>query len=165
MKNFYNITIRKEALKFSAAHMTVFPDGTKEQIHGHNFRTELRLIALESNLKKMVVFSEAKKIMKEICAHWDEKFLLARQCPFLKIEKETSSQLAFSLCKKSYSFPADEIVILETDNITTESLSYLFCRKFIEKYGKSSLKKASVIAVEVKIEEMLGQGSSYTFHL
>ena len=32
--------IRKEALKFSAAHMTVFPDGTKESLHGHNYRTK-----------------------------------------------------------------------------------------------------------------------------
>lgn len=165
MKNFYQITIRKEALKFSSAHMTVFPDGTKERIHGHNFRTELKLKALQSNLTKMVVFSDAKKIMKAICSEWDEKFLLAKRCPFLKIEKHTKSQITFKLCEKTYSFPADEVVLLETDNITTESLAHLFCQRFIDLYGKSTLKKSSVVSVEVKIEEMLGQGSSFTVKL
>ena len=30
------IHIRKDHLKFAAAHMTVFPDGGKECLHGHN---------------------------------------------------------------------------------------------------------------------------------
>jgi hypothetical protein len=42
-RHYYRIYIRKEALKFSAAHMTVFPDGTKERLHGHNYRTEVIL--------------------------------------------------------------------------------------------------------------------------
>ena len=37
MLDSYEIRIRKEALKFAASHMTVFPDGTKEALHGHNY--------------------------------------------------------------------------------------------------------------------------------
>jgi hypothetical protein len=30
----YGIRIRKDALKFAASHMTVFPDGSKGALHG-----------------------------------------------------------------------------------------------------------------------------------
>jgi 6-pyruvoyltetrahydropterin/6-carboxytetrahydropterin synthase len=46
------IHIRKENIKFSSAHMTVFPDGTKEALHGHNYQVELTLELKDSSFKK-----------------------------------------------------------------------------------------------------------------
>jgi len=33
----HRILIARAEHKFSCAHMTVFPDGTKERLHGHNY--------------------------------------------------------------------------------------------------------------------------------
>jgi hypothetical protein len=33
----WSILIDKEYLKFSCAHFMIFPDGTKERLHGHNY--------------------------------------------------------------------------------------------------------------------------------
>ena len=33
----HRIFTGKDVHKFSSAHMTVFPDGSKERLHGHNF--------------------------------------------------------------------------------------------------------------------------------
>ena len=39
----HRIFVGKDVHKFSAAHMTVFRDGTKERLHGHDYRTEVAI--------------------------------------------------------------------------------------------------------------------------
>ena len=34
----WSILIEKEYLKFSCAHFLIFPDGSKERLHGHNYQ-------------------------------------------------------------------------------------------------------------------------------
>src|SRR4051812_15559013 len=104
------IHIKKDALKFSSAHMTVFEDGTKEALHGHNYRVELQL-----EVTGMVPFFDIKKETKKLCDAWDEKLLLAEKCPFFKITSK-SAEISFELCKKKYSIPADEVVLLPIEN-------------------------------------------------
>ena len=36
----HRIFVGKDVHKFSSAHMTVFPDGSKERLHGHNFMVD-----------------------------------------------------------------------------------------------------------------------------
>jgi 6-pyruvoyltetrahydropterin/6-carboxytetrahydropterin synthase len=161
----YIISIQKEALKFSSAHMTVFPDGTKESIHGHNFRTRITLGTTVSNLENMLPFKDIKEKLTIICDEWDEKLLLAKDCRFFKILRNSSNSIEFELCKKRYLVPSDELCLLETDNITTESLAKIATEKFIKLYGKSRLKSQKVIWVQLQIEEIQGQGSSYKISL
>ncbi len=97
-KGFFRIQIRKEALKFSSAHMTVFANGTKENLHGHNYRTVVKLEFERFSLSEMIPFSELKSEMRKICSEWDEHVLLPSRCPFLKIIHETDvdNQLMFA---------------------------------------------------------------------
>ncbi len=164
-KSEYIISIKKEALKFSSAHMTVFPDGTKESLHGHNFRTTISLGTTKSDLKNMLSFGDVKNVLRTICQEWDEKLLLAKNCPFFKLLKNNSVSTSFELCKKQYTVPSDEICLLDTDNITTESLAKIVTEKFLILFGKSTLKKMNVRWIQVSIEEITGQGSSYKLHL
>ena len=39
------IHMHKEYFKFSCAHFLIFPDGSKERLHGHNFSVSARLTA------------------------------------------------------------------------------------------------------------------------
>ena len=34
----FTVRLAKQDFKFSAAHFTLFPDGTAELLHGHNFQ-------------------------------------------------------------------------------------------------------------------------------
>lgn len=164
-KGTHRIHIRKEALKFSSAHMTVFADGSKERIHGHNYRTKLSLDYTDASLKNLLPFSELKQAMRRICEALDEKFLLATDCPFLAVASETAESIRFSLCGKTYELPADEVAKLRTDNITTETLSQLFLEQLLAAVGEKKLREHGVSRVELKIEEMLGQGASYEIAL
>lgn len=159
---FYRAHIRKEALKFSAAHMTVFADGTKERLHGHNYRTKVSLDFEEFSLSTMLPFADVKMVMKEICAGWDEKVLLPELCPHLKIVSRGGAETELILCGKRYVFPSEEVVWLPVDNVTAESLARQFCEHLMLKLA-AKLKQHKIRRIEVRVEEMLGQGASYIY--
>jgi 6-pyruvoyltetrahydropterin/6-carboxytetrahydropterin synthase len=164
-KGFFRIQIRKEALKFSSAHMTVFPDGTKENLHGHNYRSVLKLEFERSSLDEMLPFADLKVSMREICEEWDEMILLPERCPHLKILRRDHVSVEIEVCKRHYLFPAQEVVFLPTDNVTTESLARIFCERMAGALSKTAMEKARVRTLEVQIEEMTGQGASYVITL
>ena len=162
MEPLYRLFIRKDALKFSAAHMTVFPDGTKEPLHGHNYRLELTVTVAKVPVAEMVPFSSFKRVMKLHCDTWDEKVLLARQSPFLSIDSETKETCEFRLCGKRYVLPADEVVWLPVENITSESLAELLCGRLVVSLG-TALRSGPVRALEVRVDEITGQGASFSW--
>lgn len=155
--------IKKEAYKFSAGHMTVFPDGTKESLHGHNYEVELLLTLREVLFDKLTPFSELKKILKHLSGTWDEKILIAEKNPYFKLTRETANEIEFSLCEKRYVLPRDEVVLLNCDNLTTENLSLLYLNGFLERL--SDRFKKNIRKVEIRITEFKEQGSlaSYEF--
>jgi len=139
--------------------MTVFPDGSKESLHGHNYSTEVSLELSSIALNDTIAFSVVKKIMREICEAWDEKVLLPSQCPFFELLKKDEQSVEFSLCKKRYVLPADEVVFLALDNITSETLAGEFSRRLI--LGLKKLPEFSLIqSVSVRVEESPGQGGT-----
>jgi 6-pyruvoyltetrahydropterin/6-carboxytetrahydropterin synthase len=160
--SFYRLHIRKEALKFSAAHMTVFPDGTKESLHGHNYRTELTVEFDTQSLDQMIAFSEFKKGMKRICASWDEKVILAANCPHMKIVSDSAKEIEFTLCGKRYALPKDETILLPIDNVVTEALAREFLVQLVAELDPRIL-RAPVTLLELKVEEITGQGASYVW--
>jgi 6-pyruvoyltetrahydropterin/6-carboxytetrahydropterin synthase len=152
--------IRKEALKFAAAHMTVFADGTKEHLHGHNYSTELtvQLRAGAPTLAAMVPFSAFKTVLKTLCDTWDERVLLAERCPFFKLNSKADDELDFTLCGKHYVLPTDEVVLLPLETITTETLATELCRRLIA--GLDAKVLAAVDGLELRVDEITGQGAS-----
>lgn len=154
------IRIRKPAHKFTAAHMTVFPDGGKERLHGHNFEVELQVRVVKSTLAQMISFSVFNAVLRELCEGWDERLILARQCPQLKILQQTNDVLEFSLCSKRYAVPAEDVAWIEADNVTTEALAEIFCKKFVEAL-QSKVRMAQLASVSITVFENPGQGAAF----
>lgn len=161
MKNL--IHIRKQALKFSVAHMTVFPDGTKEALHGHNYEVDVTIGLKDIRFKKMISFSVFKAAIKSICELWDEKVLLATENPYFEIESQTKRELEFALCKKRYRLPTEECVLLPIDNVVCETLADEFLRLLQAKIEKSAEAKHAVNLLSVRIDESPGQGATVSW--
>ena len=160
LQKIYEIRIRKDALKFASSHMTVFQDGTKESLHGHHYQPTVSVWFEDASFKKMIAFAEIKAGMKKIAALWDEKVLLATENPHYKKMKQTKDSLEFTLCKKKYLLPIDEVVLLKSDNITCESLAksyYHFLEMELDLFDDKNINSVSVY-----IEESPGQGAAYT---
>ena len=162
MPEHYEIRIRKEALKFAAAHMTVFRDGTKEALHGHQYLPTLSIQLKSATFENTAPFSDFKAAMKKIANLWDEKVLLATENPHYKKLKQTKDSLEFTLCKKRYLLPRDEIILLKTDNVTCESLAKAYFEVLSHEL-KNAFADSNVLSVSVYIEESPGQGAAYTY--
>jgi 6-pyruvoyltetrahydropterin/6-carboxytetrahydropterin synthase len=164
-----SLHIHKDRLKFAAAHMTVFVDGTKEKLHGHNYQLfltlNLKTPALAQSLPQLVPFSLFKTSAQQICDEWDEHLLLAEVCPFLKITEKNQTSVDFQLCGVRYVIPSHEIIWIPTDNITTETLAQYFSQRFLELIKTQAKAHAldfqTIKSIEIRIEETPGQGSSH----
>ncbi len=155
--------IRKDNLKFSAAHMTVFPHGEKEGLHGHNYQVELTVELAEPGLGRMLSYETFKQALRRVCAAWDEKVLIAGDNPWLEPLSAEAGEYAFRLCGKRYLLPADEVVVLAMDNVTAENLAQaLFERFWAELTGDALIPwRERIVAVSLRIDESRGQGATY----
>jgi 6-pyruvoyltetrahydropterin/6-carboxytetrahydropterin synthase len=157
-KTRHRIFVGQDQHKFSVAHMTVFPDGTKERLHGHNFNVsvavDLRLVAFETLLDIGIV----KAAVDLQCREWNEHLLLAEKNPHLEILAR-APELEFRLCGRRYVVPADEVVILPVENIIVEHLSMEFARRVVARLGLA-LRPEVVAGVEVDVREARGQGGT-----
>jgi 6-pyruvoyltetrahydropterin/6-carboxytetrahydropterin synthase len=161
----WTIHIRKDNLKFSAAHMTVFPDGGKEALHGHNYQVELEVdLAEPPTLARMLSYDVFKQALRTVCNDWDEKVLIASDNPWLEMLPGDEGEYAFRLCGKRYVLPVDEVVVLAADNITAEHLARLLFEGFWETLcgDRSIAWREQIAAVRLRIDESHGQGATYS---
>jgi 6-pyruvoyltetrahydropterin/6-carboxytetrahydropterin synthase len=156
----YEIRVRKDALKFAASHMTVFPDGSKESLHGHNYMPSLSLRVRDASFEATIPFSRLKAGMKQIALEWDEKVLVAVRNPFYEQLRLDGQELEFKLCGKRYVLPADEVVRLDTDNISCETLARSYFERLHAALG-AELASPNILSVAVLIEETPGQGAAF----
>jgi 6-pyruvoyltetrahydropterin/6-carboxytetrahydropterin synthase len=157
----YEIRIRKEALKFASSHMTVFPDGTKETLHGHGYMPTVFLRLEDASFENMIPFARIKEEMKRVALEWDEKVLIAVLNPFYRELSRKDGELEFRLCGKRYILPLDEVVLLEIDNVTCECLARVYHERI--KGALAPVRtSAGIGSLGVLIEESPGQGAVYS---
>jgi len=158
----HRISISREQYKFSCAHMTVFPDGTKERLHGHNYQLSIALDVDRVDLPAMIPFTQIKTALAEICAAWKERVFVATNNPHLVVIQD-ARELEFTLCGERYVLPRGDALLLPIDNISVEALAAhvaeLLRAKLAPSFGPH------VHALTATIEESPGQGSSCTLAL
>ncbi|HKA90422.1 MAG TPA: 6-carboxytetrahydropterin synthase [Haliangiales bacterium] len=144
--------------KFSVAHMTVFPDGSKEKLHGHNFQVTVALDLRDASLATLIDIGIIKKALEALCREWNEHLLLAEGCPALEILRR-DEEVEIRLCGRRYVLPAEDVVFLPVDNIVVETLSAEVARRLVDRLGPV-LRPDVVAGVEVEVREAPGQGGS-----
>ncbi|MBV8762589.1 MAG: 6-carboxytetrahydropterin synthase [Deltaproteobacteria bacterium] len=156
----HRITIAREQYKFSCAHMTVFADGTKERLHGHNYTIAVALDVDRVDLQSMIPFAPIKAALAELCAAWKEHVLVATKNPFVQIVRD-EDELEFTLCGDRYVMPRQDALLLPIDNISVEALAAHIAELLAARLGAPPHAKA----LEVTVEESPGQGASATIDL
>jgi 6-pyruvoyltetrahydropterin/6-carboxytetrahydropterin synthase len=156
----HRLFLGKQNHKFSVAHMTVLPDGSKERLHGHNYQVSMAVDLRDVSFQNFLHFDVFKRALEAQCKAWDEHLLLAEKNPHLEIVRRDAVELEFRLTGKRYVVPADEVVLLPIENVVVETLSVEFCKRFIERMG-ADLAPRLVAGVEITISETAGQGGTY----
>jgi 6-pyruvoyltetrahydropterin/6-carboxytetrahydropterin synthase len=156
----HRIFVSKDVLKFSSAHMTVFPDGSKERLHGHNFQVLLEFELYTTQLASLLDFGVVKQTLAQACQAWDQRLLLGTRCPAFELIRQEGGELEFKLCGKRYVVPEDEAVLLPLENVVVETLAEELAFVLVDRLG-SHLKRDVVAAMTVTVSESTGQGGSY----
>jgi 6-pyruvoyltetrahydropterin/6-carboxytetrahydropterin synthase len=155
----HRIRVARAEHKFSCAHMTVFPDGRKERLHGHNYTVAVSLELRSIGFQHLVDFSLIKRAVAALCAEWRERTLVAGACPRLERLERRGGEVELVLCGRRYVLPEEDVLILPVDNTTTEALSALWADLLVERLG-GVLRGSAAVGLEVTIEESPGQGAS-----
>lgn len=139
--------------------MTVFPDGSKERLHGHNYYMSLTIELSSIDFASMVDFGPVKEALAELCAEWKEHTLLATENPHFEIVSDNDREIEFRLCNERYVLPRGDVLLLPIDNLAVEPLSKLAC-DLLRVSMREHLPASVVSAIEVTIEENPGQGAT-----
>ncbi len=160
----HRVVVAREQYKFSCAHMTVFPDGTKERLHGHNYQLGAVLELSDVSFAQMIPFAAIKDALAAICKQFRERVLLAEANPLCEIVKDDADELEVRVCGKRYVFPREDVLLLPIDNVSAEALAAYLAERLVGDLAPS-LPPGVVDAVEVSVHESPGQGSACQIRL
>lgn len=163
----HRIRIARAEHKFSCAHMTVFADGSKERLHGHNYTIAVAIDVDRVDLAAMIPFAPVKAAIAGLCAAWKEHVLLADRNPWFEVVRDESedgaAELEFRLCGQRYVLPRGDVLLLPIDNVSAEALAVHVAE--LLRVELLALGSPHASALEVTIEESPGQGASCTVAL
>jgi 6-pyruvoyltetrahydropterin/6-carboxytetrahydropterin synthase len=154
----WRIHLSKDSHKFSCTHLTIFPDGSKERLHGHNYQVKLTFDLVDASFEKMLPFSQLKTLIRNVCDQLDERILIAGENPFVRIQ-ESEKETEVVICGNRYVFPTSEVVVLQIKNVTAELLAREVAERIM---NRLDLPREVISGIEVYIEETRGQAASYS---
>jgi len=158
----WSIEVEKEYLKFSAAHFLIFPDGSAERLHGHNYRVYVELEARLSRFGLVLDFQHIKPLVRELVNEFDEHWLLPGEHPELRIERPTRGQVEVRYRERVYAAPEDDVLVLPINNTSAENLATLIGRRLLERL-RGRYPEVEVQGLRVAVEETAGQRGVYHY--
>ena len=155
----YSISVSKQYFNFSASHFLLFSDGTREPLHGHNYRVYVKAYGKKLGHDMVMDFLHIKPIIREECDALDHKLLLPKNNPSLKIYAKDKNYQLITPEEDEFSIPMKDCLLLPLNNISAERL----CVYLAEKINASIQKTYSLSfpLLEVEVEETPGQSAKY----
>jgi 6-pyruvoyltetrahydropterin/6-carboxytetrahydropterin synthase len=162
----YRVSVTKDYLIFAAAHFITFAGHRCESLHGHNYRAGVVLEGtLEPESWYVFDFVALKKIMRALCNEIDHKVLLPLENPRLRIaERGDSITVAYDE-KPRYLFPTVDCALLPVPNTTVEMLARHLAQRLHAKLREASDQASRLTAIELEVEESVGQSAVYRMQL
>jgi 6-pyruvoyltetrahydropterin/6-carboxytetrahydropterin synthase len=154
------IEVQKDEHKFSCAHMTIFADGTKERLHGHNFHVGASVELPTRPGRPMLDFARIKHAIASICSELREHLLLPSASPHVRVLHRDEREIDCEVCGKRYALPSEDVILLPVDNVVVEALAaYLWGR--MAQALRQELDHAGALSLQVTVTESSGQGASH----
>jgi len=152
----YRLVLAKPDFKFSAAHFTLFADGTAERLHGHNYRVGVELSGAELDGAGLLAdVGQVKAAVRAACARCDGRLLLPAASPRLAVRR-AGVDWEVTCDGRAYRLPADEVLLLPLANTSIELLARLLWDELAP-----ALAGGRVERLAVEVEETEGQSCVY----
>lgn len=155
----YSIKIYKQYFNFACSHFLIFEDGTREPIHGHNYRVLVKGEAPALKSDMVFDFLDIKPIVREVCDSLDHKLLLPKENDRLKFFDKGLNMEIITPDESLFSIPKSDILLLPIENTSAERLA-IYINSQIRELVK---KRFNFIfsTLEIEVEETPGQSAVY----
>lgn len=137
----------------------IFADGSREPLHGHNYRVQIRAKAPQLSDDMVFDFLNIKPIVREVCDSLDHKLLIQGEHPEMKIYDEEKNYRFEMPDQSMMSIPKTDVLILPIVNTSAERLAVYLCQQIKELVLKKYQFEFSEI--EIEVEETPGQSAVY----
>ncbi|MFQ5698566.1 MAG: 6-pyruvoyl tetrahydropterin synthase family protein [Myxococcota bacterium] len=147
----YAIRLAKEDFKFSAAHFTLFADGTAERLHGHDYRVRAEVTGSHLDSAGLLVdILAVKRRIRDACSELDERTLVPSRSPALAVAAQ-GGDVEIRLGERLYRMPSADVVTLPILNVSVEQLArHLWSRV------ASALEGSLAETLRIEVEETPG---------
>tara|TARA_R110002072_G_scaffold64203_9_gene160014 strand:+ start:59668 stop:60165 length:498 start_codon:yes stop_codon:yes gene_type:complete len=156
----FAVKVYKQYFNFAASHFLIFKDGTREPLHGHNYRVMLKGEGQELDGDMLFDFLDIKPIVRKVCDSLDHKLLLPSENISLKIHDKEKNWEIVPPCGSYFSLPKDDCLILPIENTSAERLAIYIAHQVKEIVKRDF--NFSFKTLEIEVEETPGQSAVYT---
>ena len=158
----WSIEVQKEYFKFSAAHFLIFPDGSAERLHGHNYRVFVELEGSLSEHGLVIDFKMVKPVVRELIDALDEHFLLPAEHPGIQWTEREDGILELRYRDAYYAMPRGDVIVLPINNTSSENLAAWLGRELRVEL-EARFPDVGVRRLRLAVEETSGQRGVYTY--
>ena len=155
----YSIKVYKQYFNFASSHFLIFEDGSREPLHGHNYRVMLKGEACELKADMVFDFLDIKPIVREVCDSLDHKLLIPKLNPKIRIDESNNNYIITTPDESIFSIPKSDVLLLPILNTSAERLAMYLCERIKEltkeRFGYSFKQ------LEIEVEETPGQSAIY----
>ncbi len=157
----FGIRIYKEYFNFAAAHFLIFEDGTREELHGHNYQVQMMIEGMLGGDKDIFIdFLHIKPIVKAICDSIDHRTIFPDSNPYITVKSDGGSVEAVYHDGDRWVIPSRDVVILPIPNTSAERLAQYLCHQTLQALAEK-YPDAAISRVEFAVEESRGQAAVY----
>src|SRR5262249_5870711 len=140
----------------SAAHFLIFPDGTAERLHGHNYRVYTEIDAALSRHGLVLDFKQVKPLIRRLVDELDEHWLVPGQHDVLRVSPLPEGRIEVRFRERVYAAPTEDVLVLPVNNISAENLATHLGRE-LRRRIEAEFKGVVVRALRLAVEETAGQ--------
>lgn len=155
----YSIKIYKQYFNFACSHFLIFDDGTREPIHGHNYRVLVKGEAPKLKADMVFDFLDIKPIVREVCDSLDHKLLLPKNNDKLKFFDKGNNLEIITPDEGLFSIPKSDLLLIPIENTSAERLA-IYINEQIRHIVKERFKFAFA-TLEIEVEETPGQSAVF----
>jgi 6-pyruvoyltetrahydropterin/6-carboxytetrahydropterin synthase len=137
-------------LRFSACHFVPeYKDAPR--VHGYTYTINVKIHGIPDESGLILDFEIVKSKLNSIISNLDHKILM----PQNSVEREDDSNIYFRITDKLYSFPREEVVLLNLKVPSAEELSKIILEELMEHFEVPE----NISKIEIGLDESWGQGA------
>jgi 6-pyruvoyltetrahydropterin/6-carboxytetrahydropterin synthase len=137
----------------------IFENGTREPLHGHNYRVQVKGEAPDLKGDMVFDFLDIKPIVREVCDSLDHKLLIPKDNKHLKIYTDKKNYVIETPDESYFSIPQSDVLLLPILNTSAERIAVYICDEIRERVMKRF--GYAFTSLEVEVEETPGQSAVF----